>query len=704
MCLAFREDENGRSEYSWKKLGIDNPKSKPAVRGPVGIDLRVPRRYLTRTHFHCPFMTNPLPAGTRATGSSQPWRPESMILLKRVGGTALSPDGKTAAYTVTVPVDDQRSSRFESGIWIASTDGKQNTRITSGGLSCSDPAFSPDGTTLAFLAAESEGKKQIWLTSPAGGDVVKLTDTAGGVVAFRWSPDGRSVGFTTPDVVAGDGDSPVRNALVADAKSSSAHIHVAEPGTGMRGPGSSRRLTQGGFHVTSFDWSPDGTRIVFAHQATPSPDAIATNDISLLDVGTGTVTLLVSGRGADVTPFFSPDGRWIAFASDGGEPHWAHTMDISVIAPEGGEPKKLSRTPGRYATLLGWNPDGGGVYVLELDRTSNRVFALPLDGSPPRAITIGDGTFSVPAFGRKSSMICFIHERSDVPPEVYASDVGNFTPKRLSCAAADFERLTCARTEVIRWRSAGGPEVEGILTYPLHHSKGKRFPLIVQLHGGPASAFQQWYTGAPSVYPVQAFAEAGFGMLCPNPRGSDGYGKEFRYANLSDWGGGDREDVLAGVDHLVAEGLADPGRLGVCGWSYGGYLSALLVGSTQRFKAASVGGGIVHIASFAGTTDIPGYVRDYFGGEFWERPALYTERSPLFLAGSIAAPTQILHGGVDERVPPSQGRELYTALKRRGIPVEFILYPGMPHAASDPETIIDIGRRVVAWFVTHIPV
>ncbi len=648
-------------------------------------------------------MTKRSSAGMPTTGSPGRWRPETMILLKRVGGTAISPDGKTAAYTITVPVDDQRGSRFESGIWIASTDGASNTRITPGGLSCSDPAFSHDGTWLAFMAAPGNGtKKQIWITRLPDGEGEMITDTAGGVVAFRWTPDGKSIAFTTPDADPGDSSPSSVKAIVADAKHACAHIHVVTLDT-LRGPERShRRLTTGGFHVTSFDWSPDGSRIVFAHQATPSPDAIATNDLSLLDPGTGAVAPLVTGGGADVTPFYSPDGRWIAFASDGGEPHWAHTMDICVVAPGGGRPRQLARTPGRYATLLGWSPGGKGVFVLELDRTSNRVLALPLDGSPPRTVTTGGGTFSAPAFGRRSSVFCFVHERSDVPPEVFASDFQDFNPKRLSHAGAEFKLLTCARTEVIRWRSSDDSEIEGILTYPMHHHVGKPFPLIVQLHGGPASAFQQWYTGGPSVYPVQAFTEAGFGMLCPNPRGSDGYGRDFRYSNVNDWGGRDKDDIIAGVEHLVAQGMADPGRLGVCGWSYGGYLTTCLAASTKLFKAASVGGGIVNVASFAGTTDIPGYVRDYFGGEFWEQPALYIERSPLFHAGSIAVPTQILHGEADERVPPSQGRELYVALKRRGIPVEFVLYPGMPHAAADPDTIIDIGRRVLAWFSAHV--
>ena len=648
-------------------------------------------------------MTKPLSARADLTGRPARWRPESMVLLKRVGGTALSPDGKRAAYTVTVPRDEQDGSKFESGIWVAATDSSLNARITSDGMSCSDPAFSPDGTLIAFLAVPRAGtKKQVWLSPASPGIAEKVTDAAAGVVAFRWAPDGGSIAFTTPDVDVGSAPSSSRDPQVADAKLPFAHIHAVKFDPQQRGERTSRRLTRGDYHVTSFEWSPDGGKIAFAHQRTPSADSIATNDISILDPKGGAVTPLVRGKGADITPHFSPDGRWVAFASDGGEPHWAHTMDIYVVSSAGGEPRRLAATPGRYAALLGWNPEGTGVFVQELDRTTNRVLALPFDGSAPRVVTQGEGTYSLPAFGRKSTTFCFVHERSDAPPEVYASDLSTISAKRLSCAGTDFERMPCARTEVIRWGSGGGLEIEGLLTYPHGYRKGARIPLIVQLHGGPASAFQQWYTGAGSVYPVQAFAEAGFGMLCVNPRGSDGYGKAFRYANLNDWGGGDRDDILAGIDHLVAAGIADPDRLGVCGWSYGGYLSALLVASTARFRAASVGGGIVHIASFAGTTDIPGYVRDYFGGEFWERPDLYTERSPLFRAGSIGAPTQILHGGADERVPPSQGRELYAALKRRGVPVEFVLYPGMPHSAADPATIIDIGRRVRAWFVRHV--
>jgi dipeptidyl aminopeptidase/acylaminoacyl peptidase len=621
-----------------------------------------------------------------------------MMHLTRVGGTALSYDGTMAAFTVIVAEQGPGGGQFESSLRLVAVDGATCLRISPAGISCSEPAFSPRGDVLAFLGAPpAGGNKQVWTTSVDDASPGQLTDVPGGVNFFRWSPDGKRIAFAAPD----GGHRVVPE--VADSGPPFAQLHVVDT---SRRSGTSRgvsRLTSGQIHVTSLDWSPDGTRIVFAHQTSPSPDAIESNDISLVEVATGVVTPVVRGPGIDMSPIISPDGQWVAFASDGGDPHWAHLLDVYVVPVTGGTPRKLAETPDRYLTLLSWDADGSRVFVQELDRTTSRVYALPVDGSPVQRVTYGNGTYSAPSFSRDGRTLCIIHETCETAAEVYAGRVNNWKPARLTHTGSGCEANPLARTEIVHWPSGDGPAIEGLLTYPLGHHDGDRFPLIVQLHGGPASAFQQWFTGGPSVYPVQAFAGAGFGMLCPNPRGSSGYGRAFRFANLRDWGGGDARDVLAGVDFLIARGLADPDRLGICGWSYGGYLTASLIAATNRFKAASVGAGIVHIASFAGTTDIPGYVNDYFGGNVWEQPDLYAQRSPLLHASAVKTPTQILHGGADVRVPPSQGQELYAALKRMGVPAELVLYPGMPHGAADPQSIVDIGTRILGWFAAHIP-
>lgn len=251
-----------------------------------------------------------------------------------------------------------------------------------------------------------------------------------------------------------------------------------------------------------------------------------------------------------------------------------------------------------------------------------------------------------------------------------------------------------------------GRLIEGIVTYPLVYQPGQRCPLVVCVHGGPAGVFQRNYLAAPTAYPDFAalvnLAERGFAVLMPNPRGSSGYGREFRFANYRDWGGGDYQDVISGVDHLIDRGVADPERLGILGWSYGGYLTSSVITQTHRFKAACVGAGVTNLIGMNGTSDIPSFIPDYFGAEFWEDLDTYVRHSPVLNARGIQTPTLILHGDQDVRVPLSQGRELYNALKRQGVPTELVIYPRQGHILAEPRLIMDLSRRTTEWLARHV--
>jgi dipeptidyl aminopeptidase/acylaminoacyl peptidase len=629
------------------------------------------------------------------------WTPEIMVRCRRVGGTALSADGRLVAYTVAAPVPEEYGRDFRSQIWLASTDGTRNEKVSGVEDSCTDPSFSPDGSTLAFLVRAGEkSPAQIWTLSIDGGIPRQLSRAPHGISAFRWAPDSRRIAFTMPDSShSNEHPEPARrDPLLLDSIPPSDHLHVADVGESGVITEEPHRLTEGKFHVNSFSWSPDGSTIAFGHQAGPSIDLLPTSDISKVRLEDGGIDALVRSDGADIFPIYSPDGDWIVYASDGGHPHWAHLMDLYLIPSEGGNPKRLAETRNRNAIPIGWSADGSEVFFVETDRTSSRVFALPVSGRPPRAITPGKGTHSSATVSRDGSTIALVHESSDTPPEVFVGRPLTFGGSQISRANTDFPAFPLGKTELVQWTSGDGTEIEGLLTYPVNYRKGRHYPLVVQLHGGPASAFLELFTAGGSVYPIQAFAQQGYLMLCPNPRGSDGYGMEFRFADVNDWGGGDAEDVLSGVDSLVRRGIADPDSLGICGWSYGGYLAAVILTRTGRFKAASVGAAITNLISFAGTTDIPGYVRDYFQGEVWEKFRDYAERSPVLFAGKITTPTQIIHGELDVRVPPSQGRELHSALKRLGVPTEMIVYPTMAHAAVSPDITVDLGTRILQWF------
>jgi dipeptidyl aminopeptidase/acylaminoacyl peptidase len=223
-------------------------------------------------------------------------------------------------------------------------------------------------------------------------------------------------------------------------------------------------------------------------------------------------------------------------------------------------------------------------------------------------------------------------------------------------------------------------------------------PLLVIVHGGPTGVFTQSFVGMPSPYPIPIFAARGYAVLRCNVRGSSGYGRKFRYANHQDWGGGDYRDIMSGVDHVVSMGVADPDRLGIMGWSYGGYMTSWVITQTRRFKAASVGAGVTNLMSFTGTADIPGFIPDYFGGEYWDAFDRWRARSAMFNIKGAATPTLIQHGEQDLRVPVSQGYELYNALVRQNVPTKMVVYPRQPHGIQEPKFIKDAMERNLEWF------
>ena len=240
------------------------------------------------------------------------------------------------------------------------------------------------------------------------------------------------------------------------------------------------------------------------------------------------------------------------------------------------------------------------------------------------------------------------------------------------------------------------------MTYPAGYETGKKYPLMLVIHGGPAGFYTESFIGNRNVYPIATYASKGWAVLRANPRGSSGYGKKFRFANHNDWGGGDYEDLMSGVDHVIALGVADPERMAVMGWSYGGYMTSWVITHTHRFKAAAVGAGVTNLWSFTGTSDIPGFLPDYFDGQPWENFAAYREHSPMNHVQGVTTPTLILHGEADVRVPTSQGYELYNALKQQGVEAEMVVYPRTPHGPREPKFVLDIARRHVEWVEQHL--
>ena len=293
-------------------------------------------------------------------------------------------------------------------------------------------------------------------------------------------------------------------------------------------------------------------------------------------------------------------------------------------------------------------------------------------------------------------------QKNDSAPEVYLSGASAFKPIQISRANADLPQLTLGKTEIIRWKSKDGKEIEGLLTYPVNFKKGVKVPLVLSIHGGPAEVYQQNFLANRYAYPYASFASHGFATLRPNPRGSTGYGAEFRRANIKNWGSGDYDDVMTGIDKVIEMGVADPNRLGVMGWSYGGFLASTILTKTKRFKAAAIGAPVTNLIAFTANSDLQNLIPDYLGGEYWNEPAAYQKISPIFNIKAVSTPTLIIHGEADFRVPISQSYELYYALKRRNVPVRMLVLPRQPHGPNEPKMLLITMQTQLDWFVKYL--
>jgi dipeptidyl aminopeptidase/acylaminoacyl peptidase len=638
-----------------------------------------------------------------------------MMKVKTVGNVRVSPDGRRVVYTASEAVMTDEKSEYLTHIYMANADGSDAFQFTYGDKSGNSPKWSPDGRWIAFTSSRSskdkdKEKENIWLIRADGGEAQQLTDGKSNVTGFEWSPDGKTIAFTMPDPPTDAEEKAEKgknDARVVDENLKMNRLWVIPAQKDATGKREARLLTTGEFNVVGsgeggFDWSPDGQTIVFTHWPTPRVNDWPLADISTVDVASGEVKPLAHTTAAETSPLYSPDGRWIAYNASDNPPTWGTDVKVSIISASGGLPRELAETIDRQPDLIGWSADGQQVYFTEARGTITRLSALPVNGGPPQDLDRGDGVMAGAHLNASRTMLGFTLQTATRPPEAYVSRLDRIAPVQVSRVNTDLPNDPLGRTEVVRWTASDGLDIEGLLTYPVGYKPGTRYPLLLIIHGGPTGVFRQAFIANYSLYPIAAFASQGYAVLRCNIRGSSGYGKKFRYADYKDWGGMDYQDLMAGVDHVIKMGVADGDRLGVMGWSYGGYMTSWIITQTKRFKAASVGAGVTNLMSFTGTADIPSFIPDYFGVEFWNNLDPYRTHSAMFNIKGVSTPTLIQHGERDERVPISQGYELYNALKRQGNTVKMVVYPRTPHGPREPKLILDVMKRNVEWFGQYL--
>ena len=639
-----------------------------------------------------PFAGRPAPAAAAASNPSPTL--DQIVALQRAGAPAISPDGRLVAYTVRDT--DYIENAFVTQVWLADAVTGSRRPLTRGRKSSDAPAWSPDGRTIAFASERGE-KRQIWLLDLSGGDALPLTSAEDGIARFAWSPDGRRIAYAAieprPKALKDREQSDGELQIVGEDHRNT-QLWIVELDSKQ-----SRRLTRGAFSVGAFRWSPDGQYLAFDHQVNADLAADSTADLSIVTVADGNIRPLVTQKGPDVNPVWSPDGSSIAFETTMADPwyYYANTM-IATVPAAGGAIEPLTRDFDEDCSLVDWKPNG--VFFAASWRTGSYLYQAHPDGSELRSVP---GTADLAASGfslnADGTAFAFVGGSAATYPEIYAAPVAAGKPRRLTQLGDQLRGWTLGSSEVIQWKSRDGAAIEGVLFKPAGFKPGKRRPLVVVIHGGPTGVSRPTLFASTYVYPIEPWLARGALVLEPNYRGSAGYGAAFRALNVRNLGVGDAWDVVSGIDALVARGLVDSTRVGVCGWSQGGYISAFLAThESRRFRAVSVGAGISDWMTYYVNTDITPFTRQYLHATPWDDPEIYARTSPITTVRSASAPTLIQHGDADARVPVPDAWELYRGLMDVGVPTRLVLYKGFGHGLNKPKAVRAALRHNLEWF------
>ena len=669
------------------------------------------------------------PSAAAAAASGAPGAAEKRLLtlddlaaLRDVSDPQISPDGNWVAYSVGTV--DAKRDRHDSDLYMTSWDGRRTIRLTSSPRKEHTPRFSPDGSWIAFLSKRDykDDTDQVWIMSREGGEAERITDLKGGVTEFAWSPDGRRIVLAAddpdPDEAEadkdkgdkGDEEASTQKPIVIDRyqfkedeeeylRGERSHLYLLDVSARKVEP-----LTSGAYDELFPAWSPDGKRLLFVTKRGPDPDRHDNYDVYVIDAKPGATARQVTtfdGDDADPNweaggPSWSPDGSTIAYLQGGPlKLIYYAGYHVAVIPAAGGTARLVMPDVDRSMMSPRFTANGAALYFLIEDDGNVHLSRVPVSGGKPERLLAGRRTVSEYALGPQDK-IAVLSSTPNEPAEVFALERGTLRPLSRQNDAL-MASLRLGTTDEISFKSKDGTEIHGFIVKPPDFQDGRRVPAILRIHGGPVSQFQNEF-----MTDWQMFAARGYAVIAANPRGSSGRGESFARAIYADWGNKDAQDVLAAVDHAVAKGIADPARLGVGGWSYGGILTNYVIVQDQRFKAATSGAGISNILAGYGTDQ---YIREYENelGEPWRNTDLWIHLSSPFLhADRIVTPTLFLCGERDFNVPLLNSEQMYQALRSLGRDTQLVIYPGEYHGISTPSYLRDRLQRYLDWYGKYL--
>ena len=638
--------------------------------------------------------------------------------IRRVSDPQLSPDGQFATYTVETAL--LKEDKNEDRIWMVATKGGDAIPLTAAGVSSSHSRWSPDGKSIAFLSAREGGKTQVWLLPRWGGEAERLTDTPQDVEDFAWSPDSRRLVLVVRDAspeeleaakerkdkAAGKEKPKTQKPWVIDRLQFKmdevgyldrrrTHLYVFDLAAKTL-----TQVTSGDFDDSEPAWSPDSKSIAFSSNRS-QPDADASYDINIWIVaadnaGKGAhLTQVTTNPGADTTPSWSPDGNWITYVTQL-EPRLFDyaTRHIAASPATGGAAKVLTLALDRMASVPRFSPDGNFIYFIADDDGTQNLCRIPATGGEIARPVGGRLMVNDYALAKTGDVVAQV-ATIDRPDELFAIPNGKLAQITHTNDAL-MSQLKLSHGEYVHFKSKDGTTVSGYLYQPVDYVAGKKYPTILRPHGGPVWAYYAEFDHLP-----QLLAANGYVVLFPNPRGSTGYGQKYAQAIWADWGDKDFQDDMAMVDFAVEQGIADPAKLAVGGWSYGGISTDFIIAQTNRFKAAISGAGSALFISLYGHDQ---YQRDYAAelGDPWESKAVWERVSPFYRINNIRTPTLFMGGEIDSNVPILGGEQMYQALKRLGRSTELVVYPGEYHEFKTPSHIKDRLERYLAWYNHYV--